>query len=146
MVRGAAEFRQQNRRPLGRLAGAGTTSSAQTYQFTDQEPARGINYYRIRQIDFDGTTSFSNIVAAHWDGKGNIQIFPNPSSEQIVLTGLADRQEVVTITISDAAGRTRYRQTYTGEPIDVSQLGTGVYWLQIATDKGILDQQQLFLH
>lgn len=41
--------------PIGEVAGAGTTSTLNEYSFTDQRPLAGFNFYRLRQIDFDGT-------------------------------------------------------------------------------------------
>jgi hypothetical protein len=46
-------------RPLGFVPGSGTSTSPQHYDFYDNDPAFGMNYYRLRQMDFDGNTSFS---------------------------------------------------------------------------------------
>jgi hypothetical protein len=47
----------------GRVTGAGNSNRVLTYKFIDTGPAANINYYRIRQTDFDGKESYSNIVA-----------------------------------------------------------------------------------
>ncbi len=51
-------------RALGRIGGAGTTSQSHRYQFTDVDPARyaaGTVYYRLRQVDTDGTSTYSPV-------------------------------------------------------------------------------------
>ncbi|MDO6392057.1 SGNH/GDSL hydrolase family protein [Pontibacter sp. BT731] len=48
---------------IGRMEGAGTTSLPQSYTYQDKEAGNGVNYYRLRQVDFDGTQSYSPVVA-----------------------------------------------------------------------------------
>ncbi|MBF8963547.1 cellulose-binding protein [Pontibacter sp. FD36] len=48
---------------IGRVEGTGTTSLPQSYTFQDKEAGNGVNYYRLRQVDFDGTESFSPVLA-----------------------------------------------------------------------------------
>ena len=45
----------------GSLKGAGTSVSPNTYSFYDYTPEKGINYYRIKQVDFDETTDYSEV-------------------------------------------------------------------------------------
>ncbi len=52
---------------LGRVAGAGTTTEEQTYSFRDAHPAVGTNYYRLRQVDFDGTATYHKIIAVDYE-------------------------------------------------------------------------------
>ncbi|EJF11150.1 SGNH/GDSL hydrolase family protein [Pontibacter sp. BAB1700] len=48
---------------IGRVEGSGTTSLPQSYTFQDTEAGNGVNYYRLRQVDFDGTDNFSPVLA-----------------------------------------------------------------------------------
>ncbi|WP_116545133.1 SGNH/GDSL hydrolase family protein [Pontibacter virosus] len=48
---------------IGHVEGAGTTSLTQSYTFQDKKADNGVNYYRLRQVDFDGTESYSPVVA-----------------------------------------------------------------------------------
>ncbi len=48
-------------KPVGRKDGQGTVTSSNTYQFLDRVPESGTYYYKIRQTDFDGSTSCSQI-------------------------------------------------------------------------------------
>lgn len=59
--------------------GAGTTDRPKNYRYTDSDPKKGVNYYRLAQEDFDGTVSFSRIISAQWGGKKSLQVYPNPS-------------------------------------------------------------------
>lgn len=47
---------------IGTIAGAGNSRNLQVYRFVDNEPQRGIAYYRIRQVDFDGAYDYSKVI------------------------------------------------------------------------------------
>ncbi|MBD1396618.1 cellulose-binding protein [Pontibacter sp. JH31] len=68
----------KNFEPIGRVDGAGTTSLSRTYTFDDNEAPAGTNYYRLRQVDFDGTASLSAVVAVDLARAEieNMQVYP----------------------------------------------------------------------
>ncbi|MFD1144677.1 hypothetical protein ACFQ4C_26350 [Larkinella insperata] len=55
---------------IGRVASKGFSESLQTYGFSDAAPLKGTNYYRLRQVDRDGTYAYSKIVAVGYDAQG----------------------------------------------------------------------------
>ncbi|MBX2901230.1 MAG: hypothetical protein KF775_16375 [Cyclobacteriaceae bacterium] len=61
---------------LGMVAGQGTRTTPTAYQFVDETPQAGLNYYRLKQTDFDGTSSYSNIVAVNMALEWSV--YPNP--------------------------------------------------------------------
>ncbi len=64
---------------IGQVKGAGTTLQERHYSFTDHQPAMGENYYRLRQIDFDGSSSFSPYAFVEMESEtGKIRVYPNP--------------------------------------------------------------------
>lgn len=75
---------------IGFVAGNGTTTATQRYAFFDEKPlptpfeaGRGVNYYRLRQTDFDGKEEFSPVVAIDFPSFNDLeslvlQVFPNP--------------------------------------------------------------------
>ena len=64
---------------ISTLPGAGDSNNRIDYELTDQTPASGINYYRLKQIDFDGQFTHSKIIALENDFLGlGIEISPNP--------------------------------------------------------------------
>lgn len=52
---------------IGTVNGNGTTSQPSYYQFTDVHPLPGTNYYRLRQVDYNGNYSYSAIVAVAFE-------------------------------------------------------------------------------
>ncbi|MEL6593848.1 MAG: cohesin domain-containing protein, partial [Bacteroidota bacterium] len=68
---------------IGTVEGAGTTQEHTYYQFEDQITASKL-FYRLQQVDFDGSASLSDIVELNTNQSENdwIQIYPNPSRHQ----------------------------------------------------------------
>lgn len=65
---------------IGVVAGAGTTYLTHRYHFEHTSPVQGINYYRLRQVDFDGAFEYSSMVSVEIKGKAfaSYRLFPNP--------------------------------------------------------------------
>ena len=62
---------------IGQVAGRGTVASQQAYQFTDDNPVQGLNFYRLKQVDIDGNFTYSNIVSLNFENtNGVFKIYP----------------------------------------------------------------------
>ena len=48
---------------IGQVQGNGTTNEVHTYQFTDELPKSGVNYYRLKQVDFNREYEYSEIAS-----------------------------------------------------------------------------------
>ena len=72
---------------IGIVTGHGNVGITQQYTFTDKQPAAGINYYRLKQVDEDGRFLFSNILNINFpSGKLLYSLYPNPSSDMVHIT------------------------------------------------------------
>ena len=92
---------------LGQTSGKGNGRGVQNYEFIDFEPASGINYYRLRQIDVNGLERFTKIIMASINKPLVIKVTPNPVSKggtiNINIPHLTDRN-TVTIKLHDIHG------------------------------------------
>mgnify|MGYP001485200044 CR=1 FL=1 len=79
------------------------------YQFTDATPAPGVNYYRIRQIDKDGSSEYSKMVKVSYNIQESNSIvrnyYPNPVSDKLFIQLGAGIRQVETVRITDASGK-----------------------------------------
>ena len=73
---------------IGTLVGKGNTKLNHTYQFTDESPKSGINYYRLKQVDFDGGFAYSRIVLAHNDASAQVTIRHFPENKALQIAGV----------------------------------------------------------
>ncbi|HEX2617297.1 MAG TPA: T9SS type A sorting domain-containing protein, partial [Flavobacteriales bacterium] len=84
--------------------GAGNSISELIYAAMDEDPLAGASYYRLRQVDTDGTSTLSDVVPVFIDAMPDITVFPVPTHD--VLTVLMPAAETYEWTLFDAAGRT----------------------------------------
>lgn len=66
---------------LEKIQGAGTTDEPTSYSYTDKNPLLGINYYRLKQVDYDGAFEYFKVISIDMNKDGEIYIFPNPTIE-----------------------------------------------------------------
>ena len=102
---------------IATVNGAGNSNQVIDYYTYDYEPLEGISYYRLKQVDFDGQFSYSDIVALENFNTANkqakMEIYPNPlrtGSLNIHLTGF-EEDEQIRIVLNDAYGRQIFTQT-----------------------------------
>jgi hypothetical protein len=87
---------------LGRVAAAGSSAARRTYDYLDAAAPAGRSYYRLRQVDQDGTAAYSPVQAVVLGGAG-LALHPNPASQgAAILTGTAPGAAVQVL---DALGR-----------------------------------------
>jgi hypothetical protein len=85
---------------IGFVAGSGTSNSPKSYSFTDNSPLVGKNYYRLKQIDIDGSINYSNVVEVEFNNQipkdySLTQNYPNPFNPVTTIRyGLANESEV----------------------------------------------------
>lgn len=89
---------------IGHTAGAGTTSQTNEYLFTDEHPMSGYNFYRLRQIDFDGTfTEFMTRTVNFLDDQVNV--YPSVSDGKNVFVKLPEHFENSSIVLYSLEGK-----------------------------------------
>ena len=70
---------------IGNVKGNGNTQEIMNYSFIDIDPLNGSSYYRLEQVDFDGSTSYSAIKSVYFTNSKEITIFPNPTSDYLTI-------------------------------------------------------------
>lgn len=131
--------------PIGTLKAAGESVSRQNYLFTDLRPVQGLNYYRLRMVDNDGSFSHSDVVTAVIDTRSNRPLlFPNPTTGQVELFMHLPDVGSVLLVVTDATGRvvhSRSAATANGVPLrhsmDLGMLANGAYQVQVLTPEGL---------
>ncbi|MEZ5046005.1 MAG: T9SS type A sorting domain-containing protein [Chitinophagaceae bacterium] len=115
----------------------GYSQNALDYEYINENPQSGINYYRLTQHDIDGKTSISSTIQAAFIKQAFIQLFPNPVKEYIHLQYESDHNAHVTIAIFDLQGRVVNRvntTVYTGsQTLDLASalIPQGTYLLSV---------------
>jgi hypothetical protein len=95
---------------VSKVKAAGNSSTVKTYSSIDEDPHRGISYYRLKQLDFDGKFMFSDIVAVNLNGADMIAVYPNPTLKgaQFNVCVQANAKDEVLIVVRDLQGKEYY--------------------------------------
>lgn len=126
---------------IGTVNARGNSNQPSQYNFVDYNAVKGLwYYYRLRQVDIDGTERFSEIRKARIDDGGNkIIVQPNPASSTVRII-LPFRHQAVSISITDASGRTVKDRAMSSSAsgvyvMNVENLAPGVYYIKVEADK-----------
>ncbi|GAB3852395.1 hypothetical protein GCM10028822_20030 [Hymenobacter terrigena] len=135
-------------RELGFVAGAGSGTAPHAYSFLDQEASKaGLRYYRLRQLDLDGTATFSPVRTVTFGPAEapalRLTAAPNPFRQSLTLTvdvPLGTAFTPAQLTLTDAAGRSLLKQgtasllpgTNKVELLELASLASGVYFVHLA--------------
>jgi fibronectin-binding autotransporter adhesin len=90
---------------IGIVDGHGTTTQMNNYSFIDNNPLRGISYYRLRQTDFDGTSETFSPVVINNRGNGIFTVYPNPSSSAVVHLSSDIQLTKASVSVQDITGK-----------------------------------------
>ena len=134
---------------LGRVLAHGTTSETHAYTFDDVKPFAGKNYYRLKQVDFNGEIHYTQtiIIEVKRNG-GGLFIQPNPATSVINYNFFVNEASIATIQVLDVNGKiiiTNKKNVTEGENIfdmDIQSLPKGVYILQIVETSGTSQTQR----
>lgn len=115
------------------VAGVGNTNEKQTYSYTDLSPYKGNNYYRLKQINFDGQASFSSIKTVRITGVNEISLYPTIAQNNITLEVVGADMLNTIISIYDGQGRIVQQERLINqkEQINISSLQKGMYLLRL---------------
>ena len=118
--------------PIQIVQGAGNSTVVIDYTTVDDSPLKGISYYRLKQVDFDGTISYSNIVAIRIDTSDVFYVAPNPTSENADLVFGAEDNSEMNLVIYNMQGNPVTIETI------LPQIGLNHHTLNLVNlDKGI---------
>ncbi len=111
---------------LGFVEGHGTSRDRINYEFVDKNP-ENLNYYRLKQMDYDGGSTYSNIISIVFSKNNSITLYPNPTNNIVNIAGLNTESEY---TIYNKSGMV-IQKGITNKNIDIKDFKTGLYYLKI---------------
>lgn len=119
---------------IGKVSGQGNSNTLQDYSFRHAQPSPGPNYYRLKQVDFDGQHEYSNIVGVTVRGQQELSVYPNPTNGPVFVKGLSSGDER-SVVVTDFTGRVVLRKDpWRGSMLDLRELPSGIYHLEIMTN------------
>ena len=134
---------------IGFVNAVGNSSSPQTYTFFDTAAAHDKNFYRLKEIDLDDRSNYSNIIQVNADDARRINPFvasPSPFTTGLDITFARTPAGRIDVRLMDMTGRQLLRKTSPAQQkvhLDVGGLAlpSGIYLLEVRTDKKTYTQK-----
>ncbi len=127
---------------IGKTGAAGNSTSLKAYNLTDNQPLAKWNYYRLKQVDKDGSMKYSQVVALNFEAASSLMVvYPNPAHTSLTLEYNAGRAGKLALQVTDSRGaivKVESINVNTGRNVanlNITNLVPGVYILRsIAAD------------
>lgn len=124
---------------IGQVAAAGNSSSTNKYRFIHNNPEKGMNYYRLKQLDQTGKFTYSKALhLLYQPDRKEVMIAPNPVTDNLYIIGGAGNK-LVRMELYDASGKLiLFRQLNEGQQvysIDIAGLPKGMYVVKVFDEK-----------
>jgi len=118
---------------IGQVKSAGNSTTIKEYSFTDINPNIGNNYYRLRQIDNDGTRKTFKAINVKVDkqSENKVIIYPNPVNDLLTIKYLINDKTTIMIYSSDGSLVKTFETNMEKTEIDVSALTSGIYLIRL---------------
>ena len=136
---------------IGQIKAAGYSEKELSYQFQDVNPHQGLNFYRLKIMDNDGSFELSQVRSIYLDRiQSQVSIYPNPAADKVFVqldaNGLS-AGDISEISLSSQAGVEIFRKTdvraIIANGIDVKGLPGGLYLVRIKMADGSVVTQKL---
>ncbi len=120
---------------IGKLNAAGNTNVRIDYSFTDDNPLPITSYYRLKEVDYDGLSSFSDIAVVEMGKQEDIVIYPNPAVNRLYIKGEVENPELIKIynilgqNLTDKVNLIEHNKSILS--LNIEHLAKGVYILKI---------------
>lgn len=133
---------------LLKVKGNGNSTSLKDYVAYDENPINGINYYRLKQVDYDGKTEYSSVISIDFEKDENkFLVFPNPSSG--LITVATQMENDGKIAIYDAIGKMVFYQDIKDNvpnSISLEHLANGNYFIQLINNNNVSTKKITLIH
>ena len=130
------------------IKGAGTTNIQTNYVLNDENPLEGISYYRLKQVDFDGSFELSYVVDVNLKASSKFELIgisPSPASSFTYLTLNATANDNAIINIYDNKGGLLVKDVVEVKEgsneikLDISTFPSGIYLLSVTGNNSIVN-------
>jgi hypothetical protein len=125
---------------INKVSGAGNSNVILKYSMIDNNPFNGISYYRIIQVDFDGTSSVSGPVQLiNESTESQLKIYPNPAGSYVNILV----SKPATVKIVAANGRVVInKQMNAGlNKLNIKDVKSGIYYVKVVMDDNVVVQK-----
>lgn len=126
---------------ISMIPGAGNSTEIRDYTFVHQNPAAGTNHYRLRQTDFDGTFTYSEIRTVEFvSDEESLLAYPNPATDLVTVI-VPEAFQDGRLQLYTTNGAPVRKQAASNTTLNIAGLVEGTYIIQVTAKKGILQHK-----
>lgn len=115
---------------IGLIEGAGNSDENLSYQFIDTNPVVGISRYRLKQVDFDGSSSLSSVVELNFVYRTNQLVsYPNPSNGSFTVLSNLEPKSEIELYILNPMGQILYQRQVMPDDFGSLEVDLGAEWV-----------------
>jgi hypothetical protein len=141
----------ENFNGIARIDGNGNSNKLIEYEYVDQNPLLGQNYYRLKQVDFDGDVEYSKVIGIFNDAPSTLRLnlYPQPASNEVTFQfNGVNTERSLDLTIYNMSGQLVKNLTLNPKSkelsLDVSLLSSGLYIVRLSQSHSY-SQQKLII-
>ena len=125
---------------IKKMEGAGNSSTLLNYVANDFNPYKNVSYYRLKQVDFDGKFSFSNILSIDIGEirSNQIEIYPNPANEFVNIECESTIKNISIYNVTGQMIKTFPIENHNNTRINLKNLNEGLYFIRVSTENGLI--------
>ena len=104
-----------------------------------------MNYYRLKQTDYNGNFKYANITQVNFDKKSFVSVFPNPTSNNLFIN-VSNDYEGASVKFTDELGREVISQNISASninTINTESLSPGIYYVMIDNGSGEVNKTKI---
>jgi hypothetical protein len=118
---------------IATVAAAGNSTHRIDYGIYDNSPMRGVNYYRLKEVDKDAQYDYSDIKKALFNSNYTAEVVPNPATDFINLYIAKASTGAATIQVLNTAGKLVYKTTSAQSHVQINTVGMskGLYYVKV---------------
>ena len=130
----------ENFSEIYRTSAAGNSNQVRNYNYLHENVPQGINYYRLKQVDLDGSFTYSEIVQiVNKNEQYTAAVYPNPATDNITIL-INNPQGNSQITIFDAIGQLMHNELVNEQKnvlldVNISHFANGMYFIAISDNR-----------
>ena len=137
---------------IGEVLGQGTTNAQTDYTYLHLRANPGLNFYQLRQVDFDGAQELSDVIQVE-NNENNVVfgavIYPNPGRLENLRINLTtvDAHTPIEVSIVDLSGKRHLSRTFSRSSVSQGlssandNLSPGLYFVEIKQGRNLIREK-----
>lgn len=129
---------------IGEINGYGNSNTLKSYQYMDEKPMNTVNYYRLRQVDFDGKETVYKTVSVNFGKNTTTKVYPSTAKDKINVEVSGDNgaSDLLVVNLLGQVVKAQKLQNTEGVfPVNISDLPNGSYIMRIVSKNENVSQR-----